>query len=160
MRRWIVSKKDKKKLIKEINEKYGTELIGKDDKVEIVVENDVEIYVVNNIPAFIKIEGLIIPHLRFLLKQGYEWLPAVIVDEGAVMPISRGADLMRPGIRKILRPFKKGDIVVIVEPTRLLPLAVHQALYDSNEIEKMSKGKVTRRLHCLKDKYWKLADQI
>jgi PUA-domain protein len=160
VRRWIVSKKDKKKLIKKINEKYGIELIGKDDKVEVVVEDDAEIYVINNIPAFIKIGGQVIPHLKFLLKRGYEWLPAIMVDQGAVMPISRGADLMRPGIQKILRPFNKGDIVVIVEPTRLLPLAVHQALYDSSEIEKMDKGKVTQRLHCLKDKYWKLAEQI
>ncbi len=160
VRRWILSKRDKRRLIEGIKALYGTELITKNDTVEIIVEDDIKLFLVNSAPAFIEVEGKIVPHLKFLLRNGYRWLPSIIVDEGAVMPIARGADLMRPGIVKINRAFDKGDIVVIVEPNKLLPLAVHEALYSSTEIEGMSKGKVTRSLHHLKDKYWRLAENL
>ncbi len=160
VRRWIVSKKDKKKLIETIKSLYGVELVTRNDKVEIVVENDATLFIVNGMPAFIEIEEKIVPHLKFLLKSGYDWLPSIVVDQGAVMPIARGADLMRPGIVRISRDFNKGDVVIIVEPSKLLPLAVHEALYNSAEIEKMDKGKVTRSLHHLRDKYWRLAENL
>lgn len=160
VRRWIISKKDKKKLIETIKSLYGIELVNKDDKVEVVVENDTKLFIVNNMPAFIEIGEKIVPHLKLLLRNGYDWLPSIVVDQGAVMPIARGADLMRPGIVRISREFDKGDVVVIVEPSKLLPLAVHEALYSSAEIEEMDKGKVTRSLHHLRDKYWRLAENL
>lgn len=66
---------------------------------------------------------------------------------------------MRPGIIE-MDEFKTGDVVVVVEPTRKLPLAVHQALYSSTEIASMEKGRVSKSLHHLGDRYWKLGEKI
>ena len=160
MRRWVLSKKDKKKLIEKIKSMYNVELINRDDRVEVVVDDDTTMYLVNGVPTLVEVEGKVLPHLKFLIRNGYKWLPAIVVDQGAVIPISRGADLMRPGIVRIIGGFRRGEVVVIVEPTRLLPLAVHEALYDSKEVEAMDRGKVTRALHYLRDRFWRLAEEL
>ncbi len=160
VRRWIISKKDKRRFIESIKSLYGVELVTRDDKVEVLVENNTRLFIVNGMPAFIEIEEKIVPHLKLLLRDSYDWLPSIVIDQGAVMPIARGADLMRPGIVRINRDFDKGDVVVIVEPSKLLPLAVHEALYSSAEIKEMDRGKVTRSLHYLRDKYWRLAENL
>jgi len=163
LRRWLLSKKDRRLLVKTIRELYASFNPDRYSRIEIVVEDDVKLYVFDGIPAFIEARELgerSIPHLLFLLRRGYDWLPSVIVDQGAVRPISRGADLMRPGIVEIRSDFRKGDIVVVAEPTRGLPLAVHEALYDSSEIRAMEKGRVTRSLHHVGDRFWKLAEKI
>ncbi len=130
------------------------------EKLEMVIDDDIEILLVNGRAGFIRESGELIPHLRLLLRHGYrDWLPYIVVDQGAVGPISRGADLMRPGIIEIEGGFEAGSIVVIAEPTRLLPLAVHRALYSSREIEAMSKGRVTKRVHYVGDRYWRYADE-
>ena len=158
MRRWVLSKKDKKKLLKKIKEELPLLDINivKEGTVEYLTENNIEMILVDSIPAFILLNNRIIPHLKFLLNKGVEWLPVVKVDEGAVGPISRGADLMRPGIVEIKNKFGSGDIVVIIEPRRELPLAVHEALFDSETIIGMKRGKVSKRLHHIGDMFWRL----
>ncbi len=161
MRRWVLSKKDRKKLARSLSECYPRFSLKNYDKVEVIVEGSTRIYMLDGIPAFIEDPALgtkPIPHLVFLLRRGYEWLPAITVDEGAVRPISRGADLMRPGIVDIRGAFAKGEVVVVAEPNRGLPIAVHEALYSSEEIREMEKGRVSRSLHHIGDRFWKLAE--
>lgn len=161
MRRWILSKKDRKQLVKKLAELYPHLDVSFIDSVEIVVEDNIRLYIVNGIPAFIDIDGMLIPHLKLLLRHGYrEWLPYIVVDQGAVRPISRGADLMRPGIQEIPTEFERNSVVVIAEPSRQLPLAVHQSLYSSQEIAAMEKGRVTKKLHSLGDRFWKFAETL
>lgn len=165
LRRWVLSKKDRKKLLSEIAKLYPKASLSRDLNVEIVVEDNIQLYLFNSIPAFMELyynnRKLLIPHLKYLLKTRFkEWLPIIVVDEGAVKPISRGADLMRPGIVRIEGAFKTGDVVVVVEPSRGLPLAIHLAQYNSEEIETMEKGRVSKSLHHLGDKYWGLAESL
>ncbi len=165
LRRWVLSKKDKKKLFNEITRLYPGLNLSRDLNIEIVIEDDIQLYLFNSIPAFIELyysdRRLLVPHLKYLLKTEFRrWLPVLVVDEGAVKPISRGADLMRPGIIRIEGTFKAGDIVAVVEPSRGLPLAIHLAQYDSEEIIAMEKGRVSKSLHHLGDKYWKLVESL
>lgn len=161
MRRWVLSKKDKKQLVKRLTELYPRFDASSIGNVEIAVEDDIKLYIVDSIPAFIDLDGMLIPHLKLLLRHGYrEWLPYIVVDQGAVRPISRGADLMRPGIQEIPTEFKENSIVVIAEPSRQLPLAVHQSFYSSQEIAIMEKGRVTKKLHNLGDRFWKFAETL
>jgi PUA-domain protein len=165
MRRWQLSKRDKKDLLASLKLRYG-EMGGllsrlKDSRVEKLVENDMVLYLVDGKAAFIELDsGLIIPHLLLLLDRGYSWLPYIVVDEGAVMPISRGADLMRPGVLEFHGNYRQGDIIVIVDPNHRLPLAVHQALIGRVEAEALQKGRISKSLHHVGDKYWKLAKSI
>jgi len=157
----MLSKKDRKQLIKRLSELYPHLGVSIVDNIEVVIEDGIKMYIFNNTPAFIDQGDILVPHLKLLLRYGYkDWLPYIVVDQGAIRPISRGADLMRPGIQEIPIDFGKDAIVVVAEPSRKLPLAVHQALYGSQEIMAMEKGKVTKKLHNLGDRFWKLSEAL
>ncbi len=159
MRRWQLSKRDRRRFAESIRS-FGFQL-NPDSKVEVVVEEGIEMLVIDGLASFIKLGDTYIPHLKLLLKKpDAVKLPRIVVDEGAVMPIARGADLMRPGIVSVEGEFEKDSIVVVVEPSRGLPLAVHRTLYSSGEILSMEKGRVTKRLHHLGDRFWKLAERL
>ncbi|HIP85292.1 MAG TPA: DUF1947 domain-containing protein [Pyrodictium sp.] len=160
MRRWMLSKRDRKKLEEELARFYPQYTLPKEAKVEYAIIEDIELVIIDRLPAFIKIDDKYIPHLLYLLKKGYSWLPQIVVDSGAVKPISRGADLMRPGIMEIVGEFDTGTIVVILEPSRRLPIAVHRTLYGSRTIIGMERGRGSKRLHYVGDRYWKLADKL
>ncbi len=163
MRRWRLSKKERRKVIETLISKYPgfNRLVSENSILEYLVEKKHQLILIDGIPAFIvqstggEAEKYI-PHLKFLLRKGTDWLPRVVVDQGAVRPISRGADLMRPGIIEIKDGFTKGDIIVVLDPQHYMPLAVHEALYDSKAIEAMSKGRVSKSIHHVGDVYWKL----
>ena len=158
MRRWQLSKRDRRRLSEQLRE-LGFQL-DEESRVEIVVEDDVEMIVVDGLASFIKMGDIYVPHLKLLLRRpGVVNVPVIVVDSGAVKPIARGADLMRPGIVSIRGSFEAGQLVVVAEPTRMLPLAVHKTLYSSSEIEAMQRGRVTKSLHHLGDRYWKLAGE-
>ncbi|NPA04610.1 MAG: DUF1947 domain-containing protein [Crenarchaeota archaeon] len=158
MRRWVISKSERKRLLERLSSLYPGLGIGRDARIEVVVEEDVKAYLIDGIPAFYEAgDGTLIPLLFYLLKRGYRgWLPYIVVDEGAVRPISRGADLMRPGIVEVGGDFDRGAIVVIVDPNHRLPLAVHRSLYSSEEIKAMERGRVSKCLHHVGDRYWRM----
>ncbi|RUM47793.1 MAG: pseudouridine synthase [Hyperthermus sp.] len=162
MRRWVLSKRDRRRLFARLMDAYPRlSLPGRDCRVEILVAEDFRIYVFDSIPAFIEAgeRGLLIPHLKYLLSTGNfeEWLPVVVVDEGAVAPIARGADLMRPGVVEVRGDFPAGAILVIVEGSKGVPLAVHRSLYASRDMIAMSRGRVAESLHHVGDRFWAVA---
>ncbi len=159
MRRWQLSKRERKQLSRLLGELYGLDL-DPESRVEKLVEDDSELIIIDGVASFIKLEGKYIPHLKILLRRPTALrVPRIVVDQGAVRPIARGADLMRPGIVEIEGDFEAGDVVVVVEPSRRLPLAVHRALYSRDQVETMEKGRVTKRLHHLGDRFWRLAEE-
>jgi PUA domain protein len=157
MRRWTLSKKDARALLSKIKQAFPHHRPDA-GRIEVVVEENIKLYLFEGKPTFVEDEGRLFPHLKALIPNLYRgWLPYIVVDEGAVAPLSRGADLMRPGIVRVEGDFEKGDVVVIVEPTRLLPIAVHEALFSRSELEPMERGRVTKRLHHVGDRYWRMA---
>ncbi len=147
-----LSKKEKKKLIEELK-RYGWIEIDIDDKVEeakVRIEDkgkEYLVYYVNGKPMLWRLGDELIP---ILCGQPVN-APSVVVDEGAVKFIVKGADVMRPGIVAFEGDFKKGDIVLVKSTTLPFPIAVGKALYDREEMEKMERGKVVKNLHHLGD---------
>ncbi len=163
MRRWRLSKRDKRRLLSEIRGAWPDAPVSDDSDVEVISdkkEGVEELYLIDGKPAFARVEGRLVPLLNYLLEVGASWLPRIVVDEGAVKPITRGANLMRPGIVRWEGMFRKGDIVVILEPLKSIPIAVHEALVSSEELEQMEKGVVSRRLHYMGDRLWKYARSV
>ena len=72
--------------------------------------------------------------------------PSVEVDMGAVKFMCKGANLMRPGIKKFTE-FEKGKLVCIVEETHHKFLAVGKSMVSSSELENMDKGEVIQNTH-------------
>lgn len=80
----------------------------------------------------------------------------VTVDRGAVEYISRGADVMRPGVVDYDPGIKKGDCVVVKEETHGKPLAIGRALWDGGEFAAKKEGKCVKNLHHVGDEIWGL----
>ena len=121
-------------------QRFSIEL-SKDNAVEIVEEGGVVEYVVNGEPWLFEQKGLLIPHLRLLLRRPAT-LKRVTVDMGAIRFIVNGADVMRPGVVAIDEGVGKGDLVVVVDEQHGKPLAVGEALFDTAEMRTTIEGKV------------------
>lgn len=93
-----------------------------------------------------------IPSLKLLLKQNI--LKTIAVDHGAIPFIINGADIMRPGITVIEPAIKKNEVVVVVDNIHKKPLAVGIALFSTEEIHSITKGKVVKNVHYIGDSIW------
>jgi PUA-domain protein len=128
--------------------KFNAE-IGKKDRV--VRKND--ILLVNNIPMFFYLYEKILP----TLKANPEYLKAmkkVVVDMGALKPISSGADLMRPGVKDADLDIKKEDFVAIVDEKYLRPIAVGISIFSGKELMEIKSGRVVKIVHRVGDHIW------
>ncbi len=154
MRRYFLSKKERKRFLAMLRERFGLEL--ESDKIEIVDDGVEKYYLIDGSPAFVSLGEKIIPLLKWLLKNGHCFLPKIIVDQGAIKPVSSGANLMAPGIIGIQGDFQVNDIAVVIDERHAAPLAIVEALYSAEEIRGMKKGKVAINIHHVGDKYWKI----
>lgn len=99
-------------------------------------------------------------YLPFLSEtEMLEKFPNVIVDMGAVKFMCKGANLMRPGIKKFTE-FEKDNLVCIIEESHHKFLAVGKAMVSSSELENMEKGEVIKNLHYISDKFWETGKTI
>ena len=150
-----LSKSDIKKINQEIEEIYAiADFFEKKAKVELV-KDEYEIITLDNEPCFFYLGGQIIPTLKLLLKNNF--LKKVTIDMGAVKFIASGADLMRPGITEIEDGINKDDFIAIIDVNNKKPIAIGQALLDSEEMRATETGKVIKNIHYVSDKLWKLA---
>ncbi len=149
--------------MKELSKKLPESLSGviaKGDEVEVVKAEGFKLYVVNGFPLLVEVGESLYPTLHALLRKALKVaLPRVVVDKGAVKPVSNGADVMRPGIVRY-DEFDKGSVVVVVEETRELPLAVGVSMVSSQELEGMKKGRVIKNVHHVGDKIWDVCKSI
>jgi len=99
-------------------------------------------------------------YLPFLSEiEMLEKFPTVTVDMGAVKFMCKGANLMRPGIKKFTE-FEKDKIVCIVEESQHKFLAVGKSLVNSSELETMEKGEVIKNMHYISDRFWETGKTI
>ena len=120
------------------------------------ISNDAQIIVGNGIKA-LKIEGEYVPFLSE--TKTLEKFPYVMVDMGAVKFMCKGANVMRPGIKKHSE-FQKGDIVCVIEESHQKFLAVGKTLVSSEEMNAMEKGEVIKNIHFISDKYWEIGKTL
>jgi PUA domain protein len=82
-----------------------------------------------------------------------------MVDIGAIKFMCKGANVMRPGIKKFTE-FEKDKLVCIIEESHQKFLAVGKAMVSSSELEDMEKGEVIKNLHYVSDKFWETGKTI
>ena len=161
-----LSKKEIKGIIREISEIFGEEvakrMINKKDDVQIAEFDKItQILFVNGKPMFIKRQNLVFPLVIALYELSNEedlrkWKRRVVVDEGAVPFILKGADVMAPGIVDADEEIKEGDFVFVVEENYGRPLAIGIALMNGREMKEKNRGKAVKVIHHAKDKIWEL----
>jgi PUA domain protein len=158
-KRRFLWKKEVRQLLEAIEAKLGLTDLPREGYEE-VEDEDAKLILLNREPFLAILEdGLALPHLKYLLKHGHCFLPKIIVDKGAVKPIGSGADVMAPGIVRIEGSFRENDIAVVTEE-RMIPIAVVKAIYSSEAVAGMKKGKVALNLHYPGDKFWNLSEKL
>jgi PUA domain protein len=152
----LISKSETSTLLKKISEDWGMEFPKiKNVKVHQIL-NDAQIITGEGL-KILKINENYLPFLSEteILKK----FPSVEVDMGAVKFMCKGANLMRPGIKKFTE-FEKEKLVCIVEETHHKFLAVGRAMVSSSELEQMEKGEVIQNIHYISDKFWETGKTI
>lgn len=139
-----LSNKEKKQLNQQLPKGYT---IDKKDEIKefnsTIYKGDSKLLIIKN--------KRYLPHLKSIDTSLYK---CVYVDRGAIPFIAKGADLMRPGIRKIDNSFEKDDIVVVKEEEMNKTIALGIALLSSEEMEKQEKGKSLEIFHYVGDEYY------
>jgi len=147
-----LSKTEIKQLNEDIKKLYGLEnFFGKKAKVEYLV-NEQRMLLLDNVPAFFYYGDILVPALKFLLKNNF--LKKITVDMGAVKFVAEGADIMRPGVIAVDDGIKKDELISIVDQKNQKPLAVGQALFESHELRAQTSGKVIKNIHHVGDELW------
>ena len=152
----LISKSETTALLKKVSDNWGIEFPKmKNVKVHQIL-NDAQIITGEGL-KILKIEN---DYLPFLSETTIlEKFPNVEVDMGAVKFMCKGANLMRPGIKKFTE-FEKDKLVCIVEETHHKFLAVGKSVVSSSELESMEKGEVIQNLHYISDKFWETGKTI
>ncbi len=152
----LISKSETTALLKTVSEKWNMEFPKiKNLKVHQILD-DAQIITGNGL----KILKVNEDYLPFLSEtKMLERFPSVMVDMGAVKFMCKGANVMRPGIKKYSE-FDKDQLVCIVEESQHKFLAVGKAMVSSSELEGMEKGEIIKNIHYVSDKFWETGKTI
>ncbi len=150
MQRHFLSQKELKNFKNLVKQKYQVEV--ESDKVEVGKEKKQVYYFIDGKLSFFSDE--LIPTLCWVMDAKVN-LPYVVVDEGAVKALSRGADLFAPGIVSYNCECKPNDIVLARTVTGI-PVAVMKVLISKEEAINTKKGKFAQNLHWIGDEIWKM----
>ncbi len=152
----LISKSETAQLLKIVADKWKIDIPKVKNLKVHQIDNEIQLITGNTI-KILKIRD---EHLPFLSEiSTLEKFPYVQVDMGAVKFMCKGANLMRPGIKKFSE-FSKDDIVCIVEESQNKFLAVGKAKVNSSELDSMDKGEVLKNLHYISDKAWEVSKTI
>ncbi|MEM3459506.1 MAG: DUF1947 domain-containing protein [Candidatus Bathyarchaeia archaeon] len=157
IRRYFLKAKEARDLLSVVSErlKISLEQISEGKvNIEVIRTEFAEIFLLNGKPILGKVGEIVFPILVF--KEFLASAPKVVVDMGAVPHVCNGANIMAPGIVRFEGNFGKGDFVVVVDEKHGKPIAIGEALQNSEEIKKVKQGVVVRNLHFVSDKIWVL----
>jgi predicted RNA-binding protein (TIGR00451 family) len=145
-----VGKRDRKL----INKELGREVLEKHRECKVhKCRNKSSVLSLDGMPILFLYRKRYFPTIRHLEDIGMKWA-VVYLDDGAVGPISRGADVMAPGIHRyremVEGDFGAGDAVVV----RIVGgdvIAVGEALVGLSEIDKGQAGAAVEIHHKIND---------
>ena len=152
----LISKSETTSLLKIVSERWGMEFPKIKNLKVHQITNDAQIITGQGI-KILKIDDDYLPFLSE--TETLEKFPNVTVDMGAVKFMCKGANLMRPGIKKFTE-FEKDKLVCIIEESQHKFLAVGKAMVSSSELEEMEKGEVIKNMHYISDNFWETGKTI
>ncbi|HUS99089.1 MAG TPA: RNA-binding protein [Candidatus Thermoplasmatota archaeon] len=121
--------------------------IGNVEEFTVIVVNDSIDFMMHNNKVVFTLQGV----MKYQPKTNY-----VIVDMGAVVFITKGADVMAPGITDVDPMIQKDDLVWICDEKHRKPLAVGVALMNGEEMKTKKPGKAVKTIHYVGDRLWML----
>ena len=146
----LISKSETTSLLKIVSERWGIRFPKIKNLKVHQITNEAQIITGQGI-KILKIDDDYLPFLSE--TETLEKFPNVTVDMGAVKFMCKGANLMRPGIKKFTE-FEKDKLVCIIEESQHKFLAVGKAMISSSELKEMEKGEVIKNMHYISDNFW------
>ncbi len=169
VRRHPLSKREVRRLAEEAS-RLGEPPLSRLSRVELAVidlaGDKVEVFIVDGLPCLARRGGgPLFPVLRCLAERGSSWLKGrVLVDRGAAVALSRGANLMIPGVRGVEGSFDRGDVVAVLYSETRAPVMVGVAELAAGELADAaaggSRGLAVRRLHYVGDRLWEALGRL
>ncbi|RPJ54267.1 MAG: DUF1947 domain-containing protein [Methanobacteriota archaeon] len=128
----------------------------KSDRVEVAeTDSTFQLYLVDKKLLIFGFEGWVFPTVRGAIERPFA-KRRVLVDQGAIPYVIKGADVMRPGIVSVTDDVRAGSPVVIAEQRYNKPLAIGVALLDAPAMREATKGKMCKNIHHVGDDLWNL----
>ncbi len=156
IKKYFLKSKETQSLLNQISEKLkvNLEVLKTKANVEIAETELAKIYLVNGKPLLAKIGDTLFPTLVF--QEFFTLAPKIVVDMGAVPYVCKGANVMAPGIVRFEGEFREGDFIFVIDEKHGKPIAVVQALLDSEKAKQTRHGAVAKNIHYVGDKIWNL----
>ena len=152
-----LKEREAKDLISDLKTRVGIESFGA-EAVDIGMLEDFSVVLVNDSVDFFFHQNQLVPTLQGINKYQPK-THGVIVDMGAIGFITKGADVMTPGITDADPGIQKEDIVWVCDEKHHKPLAVGIALITGEEMKLKQPGKAVKTLHYVGDRLWTLCHQ-
>ena len=155
MKKWVLSRRDSAETVQKIESSLGKALnLPKSAQAECAEPEEGVVFVNLDGLTFVKAEDRFVPFLGS--AKVLEMFPSATVDEGAIRFLLNGADVMRPGIRKLDDWGSPGAIVVVKEEKKGRAIAIGLSTVSGSEASAMTKGSCLKNLHHVGDRYWTL----
>jgi len=154
-KRHRIRRKEVNRYARSLSEHFGCQVFSGSEVVDIADSDDHKVIVVENIPVAVMIEEAPVLTVRGLMR----YQPTryyVEVDMGAVPFVTKGADVMAPGIVAADEVIREGDLVWIRDERNKRPLAVGRALISGPEMVSSKKGKAVKTIHYAGDSIWQI----
>lgn len=157
-KRGRMREKEIKSMSEAISAMVGCEVFTTKDTVDMAESSEFNVVFVNNEILALVIQGRPFLTVRGLLK----YKPTkryVTVDMGAVPYVTKGADVMGPGIVDADPGIQPGDFVWARDMKFLKALAIGEALVTGEEMAQKKPGKALKSIAFVGDKLWKYGEE-
>jgi PUA-domain protein len=154
-KRHRIRRKEALRYAEQISGTFGCEALKKTDEIEIAEGDGHQFVLEDGVPVVIILDGAPILTVRGMMM----YKPTrnfVEVDMGAVPFVTKGADVMAPGIVAADEAIAEGDLVWIRDQRNKRPLAIGRALLSGPEMVSSKKGKAVRTIHYVGDEIWQV----
>jgi predicted RNA-binding protein (TIGR00451 family) len=159
MKKWVLSRSDSAGMVEKIESGLGIHLsLTKSSQAKCAEPRDGVVFVDLDGMTFVQHNGKFIPFLGS--PKALELFPSAFVDDGAIRFLLNGADVMRPGIRKLDDWGPTGRMVVVKEEKKGRGIALGVATVTSDEAKAMTKGPCLKSVHYVGDKFWTLYKMV
>jgi PUA-domain protein len=139
----------------ELRSRLGVEVFPPGEAVDRAESTEFDVLYIDN-----QVQAIIYHGKAFLTVRGLLKHPAsksfVVVDMGAVPFVTKGADVMGPGIVDADPDIAPGDMVYVKDIKNGRPLMVGEALVSGEQLRTKSPGKAIKSIHFVTDKLWKV----
>ena len=155
MKKWVLSRRDSGEMLSKIESSLGLSLdLAKSVQASCAEPEEGVVFVGLGSYEFVQSGGTFFPFLGS--QDALALLPGAVVDEGAIRFLLNGADVMRPGIRRLDDWGPAGTLVVVREEKKGRAIAVGPSAVTGSEAQAMKRGSCIKNLHHVGDKYWNL----